>query len=84
MLLIKNAFVYAPQLLGKKDILVGAEKILAIEDSISNPNNMFKEWDAKGKTVTPGFIDQHIHIIGAGGKHGFGSMTPEISMSDLF
>ena len=83
MLLIKNAFVYAPQPLGNKDILVGAEKILAIEDSISNPNNMFKEWDAKGKTVTPGFIDQHIHIIGAGGKHGFGSMTPEISMSDL-
>ena len=41
MLLIKNAFVYAPQPLGKKDILVGAEKILAIEDSISNPNNMF-------------------------------------------
>lgn len=83
MLLIKNATVYAPQSLGKKDILVGAEKILAIEDSIPNPNNLFKEWDAQGKIVTPGFIDQHIHIIGAGGKHGFGSMTPEISVSEL-
>jgi beta-aspartyl-dipeptidase (metallo-type) len=83
MLLIKNATVFAPQFLGKKDILVGAEKILALEDSINNPNKMFNEWDAQGKIVTPGFIDQHIHIIGAGGKHGFGSMTPEISVSDL-
>ncbi len=83
MLLIKNATVYSPLPLGKKDILIGAGKILAIEEHIPNPDNMFKVWDATGKIVTPGFIDQHIHIIGAGGKHGFGSMTPEITLSEL-
>ncbi|TAE90207.1 MAG: beta-aspartyl-peptidase [Bacteroidetes bacterium] len=83
MLLIKNATVYSPLPLGKKDILVGAGKILAIENEIANSNNLFQVWDAQEKIVTPGFIDQHIHIIGAGGKHGFGSMTPEVSMSEL-
>lgn len=83
MLLIKNAQVYAPQPLGKKDILVAAGKILAIADHIQNPDNLYQVWDAKGKIVCPGFIDQHIHIIGAGGKHGFGSMTPEIKLSEL-
>jgi beta-aspartyl-dipeptidase (metallo-type) len=83
MLLIKNAMVFSPKLLGKKDILIGSGKILAIEDKIDLPFSFCDQWDAKGKTLTPGFIDQHIHIIGAGGKHGFGSMTPEINISEL-
>ena len=82
MLLVKNANVFAPEALGRKDLLLGGGKILAIEDKIE-PNSLFEVWDAQGKTVTPGLIDQHIHIIGAGGKHGFSSMTPEIPMTDL-
>jgi beta-aspartyl-dipeptidase (metallo-type) len=83
MFLIKNATVYSPKAIGKKDILVGEGKILAIEDSIEIDNKICKKWDAAGKIITPGFIDQHIHITGAGGKHGFASMTPEIMLSDL-
>ena len=82
MLLVKNANVYAPEALGKKDLLLGAGKILAMEDEI-DVHSHFQVWDAEGKTVTPGIIDQHIHIIGAGGKHGFSSMTPEIMMTNL-
>ncbi len=83
MLLIRNANIYAPEPLGIKDLLIIEGKIVAIEDHIqSNPLNA-KEWDAKGQTVTPGFIDQHIHITGAGGKHSFSSMTPEVSAMDL-
>mgnify|MGYP003633744427 CR=1 FL=1 len=74
--------MYAPQALGQKDLLIGGGKILAIEDQIDS-NKAFTVWDAQGKTMTPGLVDQHIHIIGAGGKHGFSSMTPEISMTDL-
>ncbi len=81
--LIKNANVYAPAFLGKKDILIGAEKILAISDKIDMPASLAQIWDAEGKKVTPGFIDQHVHIIGAGGKHGFSSMTPEIMMGEF-
>ena len=82
MLLIQNANIYAPEALGHKDILIGGGKILLVEDKIE-PHSHFTVWDAKGKTTTPGIIDQHIHVIGAGGKHGFSSMTPEIPMTDL-
>ncbi|MFA9213471.1 MAG: beta-aspartyl-peptidase [Candidatus Methylacidiphilales bacterium] len=83
MLLIKNANVYSPKHLGTKDILTGEGKILAIENKIEIDNKICNYWDAAGKTVTPGFIDQHIHITGAGGKNGFASMTPEIMLSEL-
>ena len=33
--------------------------------------------------VTPGFIDQHIHISGAGGKDGFSSRTPDVDLKQL-
>ena len=82
LVLIKNAQVYSPKFLGKKDILVAAGKIAAIENNIE-AHSAFSIWDAQGKYLTPGFIDQHIHINGAGGKHGFSSLTPEISVVDL-
>lgn len=83
MLLIKNATVYAPSPLGKKDLVVGGGKILAIEDNIE-PSNLFETvWYANGKILTPGFIDQHVHVTGAGGKRGFSSMSPEIKISEL-
>lgn len=81
--LIKNADVYAPQHLGTKDILIGAGKIVAVEDQIDTHPAFSEVIDASGKIVTPGFIDQHVHIIGAGGKYGYASMTPEIMLSEL-
>lgn len=33
--------------------------------------------------MVPGFIDQHEHIIGAGGEAGYYSRTPEVSVSGL-
>lgn len=81
--LIKNARVYAPEFLGIRDLLIGAGKILAIEEKIDLPGSVAETWDAQGKICTPGLIDQHVHIIGAGGKHGFASMTPEIMLSDF-
>ncbi len=81
--LIKNANVYAPKALGLKDILVGSGKILKISDKIENHSAINKVWDAQSKIITPGLIDQHIHVIGAGGKYGFASMTPEVNLSEL-
>ena len=83
MLLIKNTNLYSPQSLGKKDILISNGKIVAIDDKIMDHSVFSKVWDAKGAITTPGFIDQHIHVIGAGGKHGFASMTPELHLGDL-
>ena len=83
MLLIKNTNLYSPQSLGKKDILISNGKIVAIDDEIVNHSVFSKVWVAKGAITSPGFIDQHIHVIGAGGKHGFASMTPQIHLGDL-
>ena len=82
--LIKNTQLYSPQNLGRKDLLIAGKKIVAIEDCIdSYDKRITNVWDAEGKIVTPGLIDQHIHIIGAGGKDGFSSMTPEVTLSEL-
>ena len=83
MLLIKNTNLYSHQSLGKKDILISNGKIVAIDDEIIDHSVFSKVWDAKGAITTPGFIDQHIHVIGAGGKHSFASMTPELHLGDL-
>lgn len=81
--LIKNANVYAPSHLGKKDLLIAGEKIIAIAETLDLPGQLCKVWNADGKIVTPGLIDQHIHVIGAGGKNGYASMTPEVTLSEL-
>jgi len=81
--IVKNAEIYSPEYLGKKDILIGGEKILAIAEKIEIANVAIEVIDANGKIVLPGLIDQHIHLTGAGGKQAFSSMTPEISITEL-
>lgn len=83
MILYKNANVYSPSKMGYKDILVSNEKIIHIDDKIDSNKLIHEEIDLEGKILTPGFIDQHIHLIGAGGKNGFHSMTPELQLSQL-
>ena len=62
MLLIKNANLYAPEHIGENDILIGGGKILRIQKNIDVPSLNVPIWNAQGKIVSPGFIDQHVHI----------------------
>ena len=66
--LLKNAHVYAPHSLGKKDLLLCADKIVAIEDSITALPFPTDTIDCQGKILTPGLIDQDIRLIGGGGE----------------
>ena len=85
MLLIRNATVYAPNLLGKKDLLIGGGKILGISDKIELPIGADIELlDAGGLTIVPGLIDNHVHIAGAGGEGGPSTRTPELTLSRMF
>ena len=66
MLLVKNAEVYAPEYLGKKDVLICGGKIEKIQDEIGSLPVECEVLDAEGKMLTPGFIDQHVHITAVG------------------
>jgi beta-aspartyl-dipeptidase (metallo-type) len=81
--LIKNARVFCPDPLGFKDILIANGRIVALDNEIDVRCAGLNVVDAAGKIVLPGFIDQHIHVAGAGGKDGFASLTPEIALKDL-
>lgn len=83
MILIKNIEVYNPKYLGKKDLLIGGEKILSIKDKINFEAENIKIIDGKNKKLMPGFIDQHIHITGGGGEGSFKTRIPEIPLTKL-
>ena len=85
MLLIRNANVYAPESLGKKELLIGGNTILGISDKIVLPQGIDIEiFDANGLFVVPGIIDNHVHIAGAGGEGGPATRTPELTISRMF
>lgn len=81
MLLIKNARVYAPAPLGKRDILIAGGRIAAMEESLNPALPGLEVMDAGGKTAVPGFIDQHVHITGGGGEGGLHTRVPELQLS---
>ncbi|MBR3296965.1 MAG: amidohydrolase family protein, partial [Firmicutes bacterium] len=74
--LIKNAHIYAPEDLGKNDVLICNKKIIKVAPHIdfSWDEDEFTVIDAEGQSMVPGFIDQHVHIIGGGGEDGFASL----------
>ena len=55
MLLVKNAEIYAPEYLGKKNLLICGGKIECIQDSIRELPVESEVLDAEGKILTPGF-----------------------------
>lgn len=84
MKIIKNVNVYAPEKLGKKDLLIAGGKICQISDGLDIPENWEVEViDGEGLIATPGFIDSHVHILGGGGEGGFANRTPEATLSGL-
>lgn len=85
MLLIRNAIVYSPEPLGKKEILIGGNIILGISDKINIPEGLDIEiFDAGGMMLVPGLIDNHVHIAGAGGEGGPSTRTPELALSSMY
>lgn len=82
-LLIKNADLYAPEPLGRQDILMIGEQVALVAPEISGgvPGLETEVIDAAGRKVIPGYVDQHVHIIGGGGESGPYSRTPEVQLS---
>ena len=82
-LLIKGADVYAPEALGRKDILITHGKILAIEENINESGLVgpLEVIDGQGKLAIPGLVDTHQHFIGGGGEGGYRTRTPELTLT---
>ncbi len=83
MILIKNSTLYAPENLGKKDILIAGEKIELIADSINIDLPTVKIIDGTDMISMPGIIDGHVHITGGGGEGGVTTRTPPLKCSEL-
>lgn len=82
--LFRNAEVYAPSYLGKKDVLTCYDKIIAIEDNINfTMDQKIDVIDCKDKYLFPGFIDLHVHITGGGGEGSYTTRTKEVVADDL-
>lgn len=82
-ILIKNADVYAPEHLGRRDLFLAGGKIVAMAEKLELDLPGLEVIDATGYVVTPGLIDQHIHITGGGGEGGWLSRCPELVFSEL-
>lgn len=83
--IIKNVEVFAPENLGKKDVVFLFDKIEGLYDEINEINPLIEcdVIDGSDFIMFPGLIDSHVHITGGGGEAGFKSRTPEISVIDL-
>lgn len=82
MLLIKGADVYAPEHLGKKDVLIAGGKIEKIGDGLPEYEGC-QVIDGAGKILIPGIIDRHVHITGGGGEGSFHTQAPPVQLSKL-
>ena len=87
-ILIHNVNVYAPKSLGMQDILIIGGKFARMSKRLDA--NQIREClpgleviDGQGKIAVPGFIDQHVHLIGGGGEMGFATRTPEVMLSKV-
>lgn len=84
--LITNAEVYTPEYIGRKDILICNDSIIAVSENI-NPKTLSDHEvdviDANRLKLIPGLIDAHVHIAGAGGEGGPSTRTPELQLSRL-
>lgn len=84
MILLKNCEVFAPEALGRKDVLIAGIKIVAIDNNIQLPAiKNLQTINCDGLKIVPGFIDAHVHIAGAGGEGGPATRTPELQLSQL-
>ena len=81
--LIRNAEVYAPESLGRRDLLLGGGKVLWVGTDAPDLPAAFgaQVLDLGGRRLLPGLIDGHVHVTGGGGEAGFASRVPAPTLS---
>lgn len=83
--LIRGGEVFAPEPLGRRDVLLAGGLVEALADPgrLDAAGCGGEVLDASGKRVLPGLIDPHVHILGGGGEGGPATRAPEIRIEDI-
>ena len=84
-ILLRDAEVFAPEPLGRVDVLVAAGRIALVGPDLPSlpPALGAEEIDCGGRRLLPGLIDAHVHVTGGGGESGPGSRVPPIVLESL-
>ena len=83
LVLVRDADVFAPEPLGRRQLLVGGGRVLWIggPDDAAPSGLPLVVVDLGGRRLIPGLIDGHVHITGGGGESGFASRVPALPLS---
>jgi beta-aspartyl-dipeptidase (metallo-type) len=83
--LLRNAELFDPVPRGRRDLLCGGGRVLAIAERLDPlPASIpCVEHDLQGATVIPGLVDAHVHVTGGGGEAGFASRVPPLRLIEL-
>jgi beta-aspartyl-dipeptidase (metallo-type) len=82
--IVRCGQVLAPEALGARDLIIAGGRIVKLaEPGIEITGLDVQVLDLRALTVAPGFIDNHVHVLGGGGGLGFASRAPELQASQL-
>ncbi len=81
--LIRNARVFTPEDIGRADILIAADRILAVGPDLTAVLPDMEVIDASGLVAAPGFFDLHVHVTGGGGVSGPATRAPQVQAAEL-
>lgn len=81
--LIRNASVYSPEPLGKRDVAIVGGRVAEVSHRIELTGSLVRSVDGAGMRLVPGFVDVLTHPAGGGGEGGAGNRTPEMPASEF-
>ena len=83
--LFKGGHIFAPDDCGVADLLILGDQILGVGKGLSAPTGVGDgdTLDVSGRILLPGFIDGHIHVMGASGLGGPGTRTTDLQINRI-
>lgn len=87
LLLLRDMERWAPEALGRGDVLIGGGRILALDAGLnvgSLPCRVLDaaQFDGADVIAVPGLVDSLVHIGGGGGEGGFATRMPALRAED--
>lgn len=84
LILLRNATVFTPDALGRRDLLIGGGRVLWMGDAAEANGTVAmadEVVDLRGRRLLPGFVDGHAHLTGGGGEAGAHTRVPALALS---